>query len=534
MSSPTVDDVPSVLADLLRRVRRRIRLAWSLATAERWAWPCAALVLGLILAARAVSWGWLQPAALAVLVAAAFALAVGASMIPLEPDAVARSADRGLGTHDALSSALQFRSSGGADDVFSERIVERAMSVARRADPRDAVPLHARWRPFVSAGVLLLIAAGLILVTAPRSDSASASERDRAALADEAAALNERADDLRADEVASPDQLTLADQLDELAEELQRADGLDDGLAALDQAQSELDASIDDTFLAEKSAVQGLDRSLAAQPLGATAGSAAEQLAALGDELDGLSDTERAALAERLAAAAEAQSAGNPAAAAALGDAAASLSAGDVSGAASALADASDAQAAGEQSVSDQAARANSADQLADASDRLESGDGDSGKSGDGEGRGQGDGSGDGQGSGSGQGSGQGQGQGGSGSPSGQVTGAPGGTGQGQGGQGTPNGTGQSTETGDADAPTIWLPGGASDEQFVDGQVTSDDTETVGSGQAVSSSSGARVPVDDVITSYRDEAVAALDRGQVSPSSRELVQRYFDAISGGG
>ena len=112
------------------------------------------------------------------------------------------------------------------------------------------------------------------------------------------------------------------------------------------------------------------------------------------------------------------------------------------------------------------------------------------------------------------------------------MTGASGGTGQGRGGQGTASGRGDSTETGASAAPTVWLPGGASDEQRVGGTATSGEFETIGQGQAITGASGARVPVDEVLSDYFDEAVESLDRGQIPPASRALVQRYFDAIAG--
>ena len=113
------------------------------------------------------------------------------------------------------------------------------------------------------------------------------------------------------------------------------------------------------------------------------------------------------------------------------------------------------------------------------------------------------------------------------------MTGASSGTGQGQGGQGTASGRGDSTETGDRSAPTIWLPGGASDIQRVDGaSTTSGQSEIVGQGQGITGASGARVPVGEVLGSYLDEAVESLDRGEVPPAARALVQRYFDAIAG--
>ena len=112
------------------------------------------------------------------------------------------------------------------------------------------------------------------------------------------------------------------------------------------------------------------------------------------------------------------------------------------------------------------------------------------------------------------------------------MTGATGGTGEGRGGPGTAGGRGDSTVTGDREAPTVWVPGGATDEQRVGGIATSEQSTIVGQGQALTGASGARVPVDSVLSDYLDEAVESLDRGRIPPASRALVQRYFDIIAG--
>ena len=483
----------------------------------------------LVLSARVVPWAWLEPAALFVGVGTLVALIARGVTLPVRLEDAARSADRGLATNDALSTLLQF---SGLAGVFGDEIRARGDLAARRSDARTAVPLRVRWRPWAVAAAATVAALCVAYFTSPATQTASTRHIERAGLAAEADELRARAEELAGSPLASPDQATLAEQLEQLAAQLEQAVDLETGLAALEQARSEVEASITDHFLAEKSAVQGLNRSLEARPLAEGAG-AASQLEALGDVLGGLSEQDRAALAERLDALAATQTAGNPAAAGALGEAAAALASGDLGGAAAALEAAASAQRAGEASLSDQTARANAADLLSDAAARLSN----PGARGQGEGQGQGTGQGQGQGQGQGTGQGQGQGQGqgrgqGSGSPSGSVTGASGGTGQGQGGQGTASGRGDSTETGGSAAPTVWLPGGASDEQRVGGISTSGEFETVGQGQAITGASGARVPVDEVLSDYFDEAVESLDRGQIPPASRALVQRYFDAIAG--
>ena len=502
------------VGEFLAVVRRRIRWAWLVAAAQRWAPAASGTALVLVVASRLVPWPWLELAALLVGAGTVAALMARCFTLPVSEEAAARSADRALATNDALSTSLQF---AGLADVFGDGIRTRAGAAARRGDAGVAIPMRVRWRPLLAVVAASLAAVGVALFIDPASRAVSSRDIERAALAEEAEGLRARAEELAGSSLASSDQAAQAEQLQQLVEELEQATDLEAGLAALEQARSELEASVSDYFLAEKSAVQGLNRSLEARPLAEGQGGAAAQLEALGEALSGLSDGERAALAERLDALSATQTAGNPVAAGALGAAGEALASGDLGRASAALGEAAAAQRAGEASLSDQTALVNTADLLADASARLAS------LGGQGQGQGQGQGAGQGQG--------QGQGQG-AGNPSGSVTGASGGTSQGRGGQGTASGSGDSTVTGDSGAPTVWVPGGATDEQRVGGTSTSDQSSIVGQGQALTGTTGARVPVDTVLSDYLDEAVESLDRGRIPPASRALVQRYFDIVAG--
>ena len=377
------------VAELLVAVRRRIRAAWLLAAAERWVPIAAGIGLMLVLTARGVPWAWLEPAAVFVGAGTLVALIARGVTLPVRMEDAARSADRGLATNDALSTSLQF---SGLAGVFGDEIRARADLAARRSDARTAVPLRVRWRPWAAAAAATMAALCVAYFTSPVTQTASTRHIERAGLAAEADGLRARAEELAGSPLASPDQATLAEQLEQLAAQLEQAVDLDTGLTALEQARSEVEASITDHFLAEKSAVQGLNRSLEARPLAEGAG-AASQLEALGDVLGGLSEQDRAALAERLDALAATQTAGNPAAAGALGEAGAALASGDLGGAAAALEAAASAQRAGEASLSDQTARANAADLLSDAAARLSN----TGSRDQGQGTGQGQGEGEGR-----------------------------------------------------------------------------------------------------------------------------------------
>ena len=559
------DSVADPVAELLNAVRRRIRLAWMLAVVERWGPLTAGIGLSLVLLARLLPWTWIEPAALFVGGGAALALIVVGVTLPVGVEAAARSADRGLATGDALSTSVQFVDMPG---VFGEAIRAQASAAARRGDARTAIPFTVDWRPFTAAAAVALTALCIVVLTDPAEHAPGRRDVERDALASEAAGLRAHADELARDPFTSPEQDTLASFVEQLAAQLDRAADLGTGLAALEQARSELEASVTDRFLAEKSAVQGLMRSLETRPLVEGRTDAVAQLEALGESLDELSAQDREALTERLAALAATQTVGNPAAADALGEAAAALSSGDFNLATAALATAASAQLNSEASLSDQMARAAAADLLSDAAIRLKGVDADSsgqisdqtrpgheqqeqqGQQGAGssvmtsasmaaseqqEQQGQGAGQQDAGRQGQGQGTEQTQDQGsgaGSGAPSGSVAGASGGTGQGQAGPGTANGRGDSTDTGDVGVPTLWSPNGVGDRRYVQGTPTSGESETVGHGSLISGDSGARVPVDEVLGDYLAEAVESLDRGRIPPSSRALVQRYFDTVAG--
>ena len=114
--------VPEQVAEFLAAVRRRIRAAWGLAAGERWVPVAAGVGLLLVLASRLVPWTWLEPAALIVGAGTLIVLTVGCVTLPVDVEAAARSADRGLASNDALSTSLQF---AGLTGVFGDEIRAR-------------------------------------------------------------------------------------------------------------------------------------------------------------------------------------------------------------------------------------------------------------------------------------------------------------------------------------------------------------------------------------------------------------------------
>ncbi|MGH9036404.1 MAG: hypothetical protein ACRD0O_11625, partial [Acidimicrobiia bacterium] len=99
---PLTTAVPGLQA-LLAAVRRRLRLAWTVATGQLVAPLLAGAVLALVLIGRYRPWAWPEPAAVAFFLLALVALVVAGVALRVSPGVTARAADRGLQTGDAFA-----------------------------------------------------------------------------------------------------------------------------------------------------------------------------------------------------------------------------------------------------------------------------------------------------------------------------------------------------------------------------------------------------------------------------------------------
>lgn len=528
---------------LLVAVRRRLRWAWALATAQ-WMAPVVALAaLAVVAAGWLRPWAWPEPAALVLAGLALVGVVVGALVVRIPLLLAARAADRGLGTRDAFVASLELADEQG---LFPERVRRRAAALASGVRAKDAVPLQRQPRRLLVAAVLTAGAFGLAWLPNPQDTARERRAAEQRVLENEAERLREAAAALGETPTAGKAERAAAEELRELAEKLERAGSLDDGLDEVAKALADLEAAIPADLLATKAAVTGLERSLQSQPLpGTTATSAGEQLRELAAALAELPPEDRAALAERLDQLAATQAVGNPAAATTLGDAAASLRSGDLAGARAALGEAAGAQSAGADRVAAGEADSRAADAVAETADRLadRAGSGSRGR-GPGEGNGEGSGgrgaggSGEGAGQGSGEGGGQGQGQGG-GSPSGNVAGSTGGTGSGQGGPGrpgsNPDGTGRARGSGEETGreALVYVPGYTEGEQLRSGGSGSGDPgETVGRGNNATARGGSWVPASEVPQAYREAFAEALDRPTLPPTLRDVIRAYLESTAG--
>jgi hypothetical protein len=226
------------LTPLIHSIRRRLRLAWAVATGQLAAPLVAAAALGLVLLGRFFPIAWTDQAALWLALAALLCIVGFATFTPIPDQVVARAADRGLHTRDAFATSLELRDQHGE---MTDRVHQRAASLADGALSRAAVPLHLYRRPLVIALLLGPLAVLLAVWANPQDDRRAEERADRAAI--EATADVLRADAARIAE--QPGGTEAAERLERLADELSRTDDLTKAEQLLDDAARLIHAAIE-------------------------------------------------------------------------------------------------------------------------------------------------------------------------------------------------------------------------------------------------------------------------------------------------
>jgi len=124
--------------ELLRAVRRRVRLHRATAALLGGGWLAALACVAVVASARALPWSFVEPAGIVVPAVLLAARVAWTATRPVPDVVAARAADEGLRSRDALSAHVEFGEAG--DPTFAARIAARAHAVAAAADPRGAVP----------------------------------------------------------------------------------------------------------------------------------------------------------------------------------------------------------------------------------------------------------------------------------------------------------------------------------------------------------------------------------------------------------
>lgn len=517
----------------LRRIRIRMRLAWMSATAQRFA-PHLGVALVVVFAVD-----WLTPfedgllAAGALLALAAILLVVGAFSFRISDWDASRAAERGLKARDILTTALEFTD---AEDGVHRIIQNRADRLAADSRPSLAIPIHADRKRLSQLGLAAAIAV-LIGLLPPLGSSPALSSDVAEAIETEVTQIEEIADAVAEADVETSDEIVA--ELERVAEELRRAETLDEAVRTLEDADARLEGKVDPGFLSQKAAVQGLARDLALRPLAPGAPlDATSQFEQLAEELNSLSPQEIEALRDRLNDLAGSQAAGNPALSSQLSQAARALGEGDLASAASSLQHAAAGQQSGLEGARGQQALTETRRALEGSRARL----GGAGQEqGPGQEQGQGEGEGEGEGQGQGEGAGQGQGQGSGGQPvaggaSGEISGVAPGTGNaaGRGGEGTVGQGAEANHGTEVETSNIFSPvedGNVSDLVQIDIDGGSGEGEIVGRADTPTLTGQSVVPYAQVLPDYLNEAADALDEVQLPPAMRIIVQNYFDRLA---
>lgn len=508
-----------------------------LLTAAAWLWPLWPVRVRLVLGVGLPALGTL-------------AGLLGAYFWPRTPQQVARQSDERLHLRARLATALEIEAGRlPVPGLIVARQRADAQTAAAAADPRQVfTPRLARWQRLLTAGLIALLAAGLIAAN-PQDARLAQRQAEQAAIARQVERLEQVRAQIAADEDLRPeDREILLAELDETIRDLQSGDLTPaEALARLGETEERLLEHLEDGAASEQALREaGREGALGAQTqeLGSALAAgeyeaAAEAASALGEQLPQMSQAERAKTAARLAAMAEAVDQTNPALAQALRDAAAAVEGGDLEAAQEAL----DRAAAEIDRAAAQAAAGEAAEQ---ALGQIQEARREIGQAGSGESAGQVPGQGQ-QGTGQ-QGTGQqgtGKGQTGTGQTPGEgQTGSGSGTGSGQTeGGGTPGEPGgpippnQPGQEGESPYDPIYAPErlgeGEGEQMQVEGEGKGG--PPTGEGQSTPPDDQASlVPYSEVYSDYRAQAASALEDSYIPQGVKAYVRAYFSALDPGG
>jgi hypothetical protein len=447
--------------------------------------------------------GWVA----AVLLGAVVATVTVAATVRIPDVWAARAADCWLGSRDRFATAVELAS----HNQELSRIAARQLALAEQA----AAGVHrfperprADVRVLGLGAALTLLAAGVGALPNPQDAVRARMVAEQAEIAAQAQVLHETAAAL--ERVSGrPSERALALDLRRLADDLNHA-SREAALRRLADARADLTGRLDLGRAAERTALAGLARELAVNPL-APGRNVAQQLDALAGQLESRPETADAALAARFGRLSRALMGGSPAVAAALKKAAEAAAAGNEAAAAQAARQASAAVRDALDRLAEQNAVAAADGALAQAEAGLRDGPrpGALGHAHDGEQQGRGQ------------------------EPGSRLA-------EGQEQIRGQNGSGLGTGTGgpEPDSQTVFDPPadlrGEGKPFSLDGAPTGDGPESDwGSHQGVGVPNDALVPYSDVLAEYATQAARTIEQPGYPVRLRGTVQDYFDRLSAG-
>lgn len=422
----------------------------------------------------------------------------------------ARAADRWLGSSDQFATAVELVSQNRELSGIPARQVALAEQAAARIR-RFPAPPRAHGRMLGLGGALTLLAVGIGILPNPQDAARARMAAEQTEVARRAQALRAVATELeRAG--GGPVERALASDLRRLAGDLDHA-SLDAALRRLAEGRADLAPHLDPGRAAVRTALAGLARELATNPL-APGENVQRQLDALAAKLQSHPEAADGPLGARLGRLSQALLGGAPEVAAALGKAAEAAAAGDEVAAAQATLQASAAVDDAMDRLAEQSAAAAADAALAQAEADLRDvpppglmGQAQGGAQGEGQDRAQGPGPAQGQ----------------------KVAGTP----QGPGREGS--GRGARTGSSDLDSQTVFDPpkglaGGGESSGLGDSPTGSGPETDRGSRQGTGVRNGALVPYVDVFARYATQAARTIKQPGYPARLRGTVQDYFDRL----
>jgi len=521
----------SPLAPYLKRICWRLRLRDGLVAAQQtlWAALLAALfgqVLKRLFPIDLGAWAW-APIGLWLAGNILFALARPISLMR-----TARQVDRELCLKERLSSSLAFDAdqNSPAFATFSPALVQQAhqdaLHFAALIQPRRDFPIRFRRKPLSIAGGLLVAALALSFLANPMDAIIAQRKAVAEAARQQAAEIEKTRQEIANSAEMSPEERDeLLRKLAELAEKLRANPGdQEQALADLSRLEEELRQRLDPKGDQRRAALDALSAQLQAlakneNPQIGDLQAAAEAAQQLAEQIESMSDEERAALAQQLTQmASRAAQASDGALAQALSSLAQAAQTGDLQGARNAAQQAAQALQSAQASLANQQALNRAIAQLQNSRQGLSHAGwpGTQAQQGQGQGPGQGPGNQVGGGGGT------------------NANSLPPATRTGKAGQ--PSGPGRDTGVGTLDSqvyvPLEKIQGSTTDELYIPGQDS-------GQGEMQSSekpdpSSGlynpALVTYHAVYQQYLDAANQAIDQSAIPLSLKDYIREYFSQL----
>lgn len=363
----TQPETETILIMLVRAWDRRLRIQQTLR------WLALSLTPGLILGIVLAIISRLQPFllrqqiinySLFAMGAGAGVLAIGMIFYPRSIQRAAQHFDVMFRLQERVSTALELVNGRiSTSEEFTSRQLDDAVTIAKKVNPTDYIPLFVKWRDWGVVGLLAIILGAMLFLPNPMEDGIIEAAQVNEAIEEAADELQDVQESIAADPTLSEqDRQNLLEELETSLETLAQPEvTTEEAFATLSEIESSLQSLADDLARQMQAQQQALaNAETALRDIDPQPGDSAElneEPRDLNDILEDLanelneanSPTNQQSLSDALQEAAEALQSANPEASQALSDAAQQLQEGDPQSAQESLNQANEALQQGEQ-----------------------------------------------------------------------------------------------------------------------------------------------------------------------------------------